>query len=87
MTSRSSTTAPILAVLAVLLSLAIAYAAAYLCIEAKEFTLMFDQEVVAHYRYYRWRWAVIAFQPAVWIEGTLCGAPIELQHDEDFPIH
>jgi hypothetical protein len=73
MTSRPSTAAPIMAVLAIGLVTLGAYVGGYFLVE--DYWEMGNVGVIV--RTYRHKWQAIVFQPAAWTESMLSGWTVE----------
>jgi hypothetical protein len=86
MTSRPSTAAPIMAVLAIVLVTLGAYAWGYIQL-ANRVDVQWDSKPTASCRSYRYQWMATAFKPAAQIESWLTGVWVETMTYEDFPIH
>jgi hypothetical protein len=75
MTSRPSTAAPILAVLAVMLVTIGAYVGGYLCLGR-----MIDFEKL-RYRYFAYPWIATIFSPAASVETLVIGKTVETVYE------
>lgn len=77
MTSRSSTAAPILAVLAIVAALLGAYVVAYLMLGERWELLARDTPgVAAVERRFNQQWLCTMFAPAAWCEARIIGIPV-----------
>ena len=77
MTSRPSTAAPILAVLAIVVPLLLlgAYVGGYLSLCEYRLGKSFDSGASVRLRFYETEWQRSLFAPAAWMEGLLTGMP------------
>jgi hypothetical protein len=85
MTSRPSTAAPILAVLAVVLAMLGAYVGGYLWLGTRELIVVDEGGVLHDYPH---QWEASIFQPAAWVESKLLGVTVEsrsLDNEPDLP--
>jgi hypothetical protein len=78
MTTRPSTAAPILAVLAVVLVTLGAYVAGYLWLRSLAREVLINSETVAIVRHYPYEWQVQFFQPARKLEAWSRGIDVGL---------
>jgi hypothetical protein len=72
MTSRPSTAAPILAMLAIVLVMLGAYVGGYFWFGELEQNPFDD----GYFRNFHHRWEAIIFAPAAWVDGAIRGVPI-----------
>ena len=82
MTTRPSTAAPILAVLAILLAMLAGYVGGYVWLgESSWFESPGRQRVIV--REYKYQWQVAIFLPAAWVEGLLRDADVWLRDERE----
>ena len=86
MTSRPSTAAPILAVLAIVLAMLGAYVGGYFWL-GQRCDWLHDGTLEFPTRFYSHRWMAIVFEPAARIESQLTGIETITDHDVPLPTH